>query len=63
MFYLTDIDETGHLHLADTFDTIAEAESALELLELALEDDGPKHRIRCAIAELKEQLADHLLSV
>lgn len=63
MFYITDVNEYGHLDIIETFDTVADAESALELLELALQDDGPTYRLRCAIAELKEQLEDHLETV
>lgn len=63
MFYITDINEYGHLDIVETFDNVADAESALELLELALQDDGPTYRLRCAIAELKEQLEDHLETV
>lgn len=58
-FFITDPDDNGRLEIVDTFDTIAEAESALELLEAALEGDGPKYRLRCAIAELREQLSDY----
>lgn len=59
MFYLTDVSDYGHLEIVDTFETVADAEAALELLELALDDGGPTYRLRCAIAELREQLDDH----
>jgi hypothetical protein len=58
-FFITDPDDNGRLEVVDTFDTVTEAESVLELLEAALEDDGPKYRLRCAIAELREQLEAH----
>lgn len=63
MFHLTDTNEYGHLDVVDTFDTVEEAELALQLLELALEDDGPTYRIHCAIDELKEQLDNYYASL
>jgi hypothetical protein len=59
VFYLTDASDCGHLEIVETFDTAADAEAALELLELALDDGGPTYRLRCAIAELKQQLSDY----
>lgn len=60
MFFTTTITEYGHLEEADRFNSAEEAESALELMELALEDCD-SYTLRCAIAELREQLEDHYL--
>ena len=58
VFFTTTITEYGHLEEADRFNSVEEAESALELMELAL-DDRDSYTLRCAIAELREQLADY----
>lgn len=54
-FFLTDVNEYGHLDVVETFDTAADAEAAISLLEAHL-DDGPSYRLRDAIYQLREQL-------
>jgi hypothetical protein len=54
-FYLTDLNDYGHSEIVDTFDTAADAEAAIALLEAHL-DDGPSYRLRDAIHQLREQL-------
>lgn len=63
MFTLTDT-EYGHTHTVAEFATLEDAEFALEQLHLALEDcHGSGYSIRCAIAELEDQIAEHKLDL
>jgi hypothetical protein len=59
MFYLTSA-EYGHTFNAETFHTVEDAQDAISRLYDALEDcTGSGYSIRCAIAELSEQLKAH----
>ena len=58
MFYLTDLNDYGHSEIVDTFETTADAEAAISLLEAHL-DDGASYRLRDAIDQLREQLEAH----
>lgn len=52
--------EYGHTYNAAEFATLEDARFALEQLHNALEDcTGSGYSIRCAIAELSEQLEAH----
>lgn len=63
MFTLTE-SENGHTYVAAEFATLEDAEFALDQLHIALEDcHGSGYFIRCAIAELEDQLAEHKLDL
>ena len=58
MFYIT-ATEYGHTYHAETFATFDDACHALNMLELSQEDVYSFER-DCAIAELKDQIADFM---
>ena len=63
MFTLTEC-ENGHTYVAAEFATLEDAEFALDQLHNALEDcTGSGHSIRCAIAELEDQISEHKLNL
>lgn len=63
MFILTEC-ENGHTYVAAEFSTLEDAEFALDQLYIALEDcHGSGYSIRCAIAELEDQIAEHKLDL
>ncbi len=62
MFYITD-SEYGHNYIADTFGTLEDAYAAIDDMEAAIDDGAPSYRLRCAIAELKEQIDEHFASL
>ena len=63
VFYITELD-CGHSFYAAEFATLEDAEFALDQLHNALEDcHGSNYSIRCAIAELEEQIAEHKLDL
>ena len=62
MFHLTST-EYGHTFIAETFHTVEDAQDAISRLYDALEDcTGSGYSIRCAIAELEDQLDQHLMA-
>jgi len=62
MFHLTST-ECGHTFYAETFHTVEDAQDAISRLYDALEDcTGSGYSIRCAIAELEDQLGEHLMA-
>jgi len=63
MFTLTEC-ENGHTYVAAEFATLEDAEFALDQLQNALEDcHGSGYSIRCAIAELEDQISEHKLNL
>jgi hypothetical protein len=63
MFYLTS-EEYGHTDTVAEFATLDDAQDALSRLYDALEDcHGSGYSIRCAIAELEEQIGEHLMAL
>lgn len=63
MFYIS-ATECGHAYTAAEFATLEDAEFALDQLHNALEDcTGSGHSIRCAIAELEDQISEHKLNL
>ena len=62
MFHLTSTDY-GQTYHAETFHTVEDAQDAISRLYDALEDcTGSGYSIRCAIAELEDQLSEHLMA-
>ncbi len=62
MLHLTST-EYGHTFYAETFATLEDAQDAISRLYDALEDcTGSGYSIRCAIAELEDQISEHLMA-
>ena len=62
VFYITESDY-GLSFYAETFHTVEDAQDAISRLYDALEDcTGSGYSIRCAIAELEDQLSEHLMA-